>query len=210
MMKVFIMLCLTLVVSACTLLKPVLVTPVSTYTLTGVNQNKLVKSPAAVSMLVTMPTASPGYQSTAMIYVTQPLQLSAFAQHRWVAPPAQMLQPLLVTSLRNTQWFSAVVMSPFSGSTDLRLETELVKLQQNFLVQPSEVELVLQVVLMNNATNRVIATKRFSATIATKADNPYAGVVAANQAVTQVMQQLAAFVVLTQKTGNVALPTPIS
>ena len=171
---------------------PVKATQVANYTLTGVNTKRVANQPTKKTILVSMPVASPGYQSQNMVYVNKPYQLNAFTHNNWVAPPAKMLMPLIVSSLRNTNEYHAVVSPPFSGLTVLRLDTQLLELQQNFSGQESKVEMILEAELVDNVSNKVLATKHFKVIVPTSAD-PYGGVVATNKATTRIMQQLASF-----------------
>ncbi|MBS0358483.1 MAG: membrane integrity-associated transporter subunit PqiC [Proteobacteria bacterium] len=184
---------ISMLLSACSL-QPVHVPSVSTYTLNSVSELKFSHARTHESMLVSIPTASPAYQSSRMIYVEKPYELKSFANHRWVAAPSDMLLPLLVRSIQNTGRFHAVVSAPFVGLTDLRLDTQVLMLQQNFIQKPSQVDLTVRAELVNNKTNTVIKSQIFSATVSAPSNNPYGGVVAANQATRQVLEEIAKFV----------------
>ncbi len=142
-------------------------------------------------LLVAQPSAAPGYDSARMLYQRQPQQLEAFAFHEWVEPPARLLAPLMVRALQGTGVFRAVLLAPTSGTGGLRLETEVVRLQQDFKVQPSSVRLTLRAVLIDTATRRVIASQVFDATAAASRDDPVAGVAAAQQVTQGVLDELA-------------------
>lgn len=151
--------------------------------------------PVAQTLLITMPQNAAGYDTEKMAYVQHPYQLGYFTQNQWVDDPASMLQPLMVEALQDTHHFTAVTGSPFSGSTDWRLDTTVLLLQQNFLTQPSQVELVVDARLVQSSTQRIVAGKRFDITVPTTSNTPYGGVQAANQATTLFLQQLTQFVV---------------
>jgi len=91
--------------------------------------------------------------------------------------------------------FRAVVQPPTMVGADLRVSTELVRLQQNFASKPSESELVLHVQLIDVRTRVVVATRTFEATEAAPSEDPYGGVIAANRAIERLLAQLAAFCV---------------
>ena len=59
-------------------------------------------------------------------------QLEYFAHSEWVDPPARMLAPLLVAAVESTGTFRAVVLTPSAAVGDLRLDTEIVRLQHEF------------------------------------------------------------------------------
>ncbi len=140
-----------------------------------------------------MPVADPGYRTSKMIYTKTPFQLKSFSVNKWVAPPAQMLLTVLLQRIRERNYFKAVVSPPFSGSTNYRLDTQLISLQQEFYRPESGVRFIVQANLFSNATNTVIASKRFHAYIPAPGNNPYAGVLAANRAAAIITTQIAAF-----------------
>ncbi len=86
-----------------------------------------------------------------MIYIRKPYQLESYAYHRWVEPPARMLEPLLVRMLDGSGLFSAVVGPNTVVHTDLQLNIELLHLQQVFTNEGSEVQLALNVSLVDLA-----------------------------------------------------------
>jgi cholesterol transport system auxiliary component len=147
------------------------------------------------SILVANMVAQPGYDTSQMVYVDRPYQIKTFSRNSWIAPPQQLLTSLLAQNLRNSCYFRTVVTSPFAGITQFRLESRLLKLQQEFLCCPSQVKLVLQVILIDNDANRAIADKTFIATCLAPNDNPYGGVIAANRATQQILNQVTNFVI---------------
>jgi cholesterol transport system auxiliary component len=146
---------------------------------------------SAPVLLLAQPSAAPGYDSVQMRYQRQPQQLEAFAFHEWVEPPARLLAPLMLQALQGTGAFRAVLLAPTSGTGALRLETELVRLQQDFSTAPSVVRLTLRAALIDTATRRVIAAQVFSATVPAGREGPVAGVAAAQRATQQVLAELA-------------------
>lgn len=144
-------------------------------------------------LLVSSPVAAPSYQTKDMQYVQQPYQLSQFARHAWVSPPAEMLAPLLVQTLRNTGRFYAVVSPPYAGLTDLRLDTKLLALYQEFQGRSSQVVMEVQVDLIDVNHSQLLKSQQFSAHVNAPENTPYGGVVAANQAVREILGQIASF-----------------
>ena len=140
-------------------------------------------------LAVTVPNAWPGFDTPQMAYQRVPHELEYFALHRWADTPAQMLKPLLARALEPE--FRAIVQAPGSASADLRLDTELIRLQQDFTTQPSRVEIVLRAQLIRD--KRVMATKQFNESEAAASDDPYGGVVAANRALQRILEQIADF-----------------
>ena len=147
----------------------------------------------APTLVVSTPSAAAGFDSQHIMYVRQPHQLEYFAQSECTDPPARMLSPLIVAAMDESRVFSAVVHTPSSGSGDLRLDTEVLRLQHEFLGQPSQVRFTLRASLVEDTTRRVIATREFESIVAATSEDAYGGVVAANQAVRAVLENLAAF-----------------
>lgn len=153
--------------------------------------------PAAVRrgvvLLVAPPRASPGYDTAAMVYGRGPQELNHFARHRWADAPARMLAPLIVQALEGSGGFAAVVTPPTAARAGLRLDTEVMRLRQDFSRLPSRVEFVLRAQLTDLASGGVVASRTFSATVESERDTPEAGALAANRAVKTVLDELAAW-----------------
>lgn len=148
---------------------------------------------SAPTLAVSTPGAAAGYASKRIIYVRQAHRLEYFAHSEWIDTPARMLSPLLVAAAERSGAFRAVVHAPSSASGELRLDSEVLKLQHEFDSPPSRVRFVLRVHLIEDATRRVIATRDLEAVATAPSEDPYGGVIAANQSVKQVLEQLAAF-----------------
>ena len=181
----------SVLISACS---PVKVKPISTYTIGNYQQ----KSPSRraktkLTLLVTTPIADPGYETVNIVYIKTPFKLQHFSTHRWVAPPAEMILPILTQALRNRNYFYAIVSSPFSGSSSYRLDTKLITLQQDFLTPRSRVRVAIQASILNNMTNKIAATRLFKVEVPTSANNPYSGVMATTVAVNRIARQIALF-----------------
>jgi cholesterol transport system auxiliary component len=146
-------------------------------------------------LAVNPPRAVPGFDSAAMAYVQKAHTLDHYATHRWVDTPARMLGPLLTRTLEDTGSFRAVVQGPTSLPADLLLDTEIVHLQQSFLVKPSRVELTLRTQLVDVAERRVLATRYLEIVEDAPSEDAAGGVAAANAAVARALAQVAAFAV---------------
>mgnify|MGYP000656009630 CR=1 FL=1 len=148
---------------------------------------------AAPTLVIGPPRAAAGFDSQRIIYVREAHRLEYFAHSEWIDPPARMLAPLIVAALRDSGGFSAVVLAPSSAGGDLRLDTEVLRLQQEFAGQPSRVRFTLRAALVENTSRRVIASRDFEGTALSASEGPYGGVLAANQAVRAVLEDLATF-----------------
>ena len=145
------------------------------------------------TLIVNTPRAAPGFDSPHIVYVRQAHQLEHFAHSEWVDTPARMLAPLIVAAFQNGGGFTAVALAPSTAAGEFRLDTELVRLQQEFGPTPSRVRFTLRATLVDNATRRVLASREFETALDAPSDDPYGGVLAANQAVRAVLSQLVAF-----------------
>jgi cholesterol transport system auxiliary component len=162
---------------------------------------------AALTLIVNPPHAAAGFDSQRMMYVRHAGQLEYFAYNEWIDTPARMLAPLIVTAVEGSGAFRAVVQTPSPASGDLRLDTEVLRLQHEFLSTPSVVRFTLRAYLIESATRRVVASREFEATAASASEDPQGGVVAAAKAVKSVLAQLATFCAQTAA-GGVARSTP--
>ncbi len=148
---------------------------------------------AAPTLIVNPPHAAAGFSSPRIIYVREAHKLEYFANNEWTDPPARMLAPLLVAAISNTGAFRAVVLTPSAAAGDLRLDTEIIRLQHEFGALPSRVRFTLRAYLVDNKTRGVLAWREFDAAVPVASEDPYGGVVAANRAVQIVLGNLAIF-----------------
>jgi cholesterol transport system auxiliary component len=144
-------------------------------------------------LLLAVPRAAPGFDSTRMVYVRRPQELEAYALHAWIATPAQMLAPLMLHALQAAGAFRAVLSAPSSGHGAWRLETEIIRLQQDFTERPSRVRLTLRAVLVETATRQVLAWREFDESAPATSEDAAGGVAAASQATQRVVAALVAF-----------------
>lgn len=144
-------------------------------------------------LAVSMPRARAGFTTEQMIWLHQAHELDAYSRNRWADTPARMLAPLIVQTLERSGAFHAVVQPASGVAAKLRLDTELIRLQQDFTVQPSEVRFTLGAQLVDIATQSVIATAEFDETERCTTEDAYGGVLAANRALERLLVRLAAF-----------------
>jgi cholesterol transport system auxiliary component len=145
------------------------------------------------TLLVSQPEAAAGYGTQRMAYLEQDYRLDQFADHEWVESPSAMLGPLLVTALRGNTAFGAVSEDARGISADLRLDTLIEVLHQDFRSRPSLARVELRVRLVDPNERRVLATRVFSDTEIAPSDDAYGGVVAVNRILTRLLPQIADF-----------------
>lgn len=148
-----------------------------------------------MTLIISSPYAASGFDSQRIVYVREDHQLEYFAHSEWVDPPARMLGPLLVSAAQHTGAFAAVVLASGTVAGDLRLNTDILRLQHSFQTNPSRVQLSLRVYLSDEKTRKVLTWKEFSAEAVAVSDTPQGGVVAANRVMQQVLAQVGQFLV---------------
>ena len=153
-------------------------------------------------LLVSMPRARPGFDTPQMAYLRQPHELNYFAVNRWADAPSRMLWPLLAQALEQTGSFRSVVQTPGPVPVDMRLDTELVRLQQDFGAQPSRVQLTLRAQLIDVVGKRVVAVKLFDESENAPSDDAYGGVIAANRVTQRLLDQLTDFCISESARGR--------
>lgn len=192
--------CITLA-SGCGSLLPKEAAPALTYSLEGVPRARPAAAEQAISgapgavptLVVNAPRAASGYDSPQMVYVRVAHQLERFARSEWVDTPARMLAPVLVAALEDTAGLRAVGPATNGLVGDLRLDTEVLQLQQEFGAGPSKVRFALRATLFDNATRQVISSQVFDEIVPSASEDAYGGVVAANHAVQLVMERLSRY-----------------
>lgn len=185
----------SLLLSGCTGIAQPTVINQATYVLES--QRKVMQSSLKRNLVlaVSEPQARPGFDTAKIVYVQKPHELNYFVTSYWADTPARMLEPLLIQAMEQTGSFRAIVQSADAVSADVRLDTELVRLQHDFTAQPSQILISLRAQLIDVHNNRVLAATRIEETENASSENAYGGVIAANRALQRVLDQLAYFCV---------------
>jgi len=186
---------LVILLNACSALRPVETVPPTFYSLDypATTQSPITSQNNAPTLLVNPPVAASGFDSQRIIYTRIPHQLEYFAHSEWIDTPARMIEPLIVDALVNSGAFRAVAPATSAAAGDLRLNTEIVRLQHDFGTQPSQLRFTLRAYVLDNATRKVVAWHEFDEIVAPASDTPYDGIVAANRAVQAGLQELTVF-----------------
>ncbi|MDX1696803.1 MAG: ABC-type transport auxiliary lipoprotein family protein [Thiohalobacterales bacterium] len=145
------------------------------------------------AVIVSIPRAHGGYDTARIAYKQQQHGLRYFAMSRWADTPARMLAPLMAEALNGSGAFQALYARPGSLSADYRLDSELIRLHQDFTRQPSEVRVTLRARLISLRDNRMLAARTFDVTEAADSEDAYGGVQATNRAVGRLLGELARF-----------------
>lgn len=146
------------------------------------------------TLLVAQPQAAAALNTTAQLYLPTPYQVLSYRNSEWFAPPAALLLPLLVRYLEATDHFSAVLSEPISSiSGELRLDTELLALQQEFFTTPSQVRIQLRAQLLNLRRQTILGVQTFEVVVPAPTEDALGGVQATQQALEQLLKDLARF-----------------
>ncbi|MGH6945141.1 MAG: ABC-type transport auxiliary lipoprotein family protein [Geminicoccaceae bacterium] len=148
---------------------------------------------ASWQLVVDEPRASPGLATDRIAVRRQPLHLQYYAGARWASTTPQMLQSLIITSLRNTGRIAAVGSSSADLRPDYRLVTRLVAFEAVYPgggTTPSA-DVRLDATLVGQPREEAVAARRFEATAKAKSAAVPDVVAAYNQALDQVLRDLA-------------------
>ncbi|ADI30108.1 ABC-type transport auxiliary lipoprotein family protein [Methylotenera versatilis] len=149
------------------------------------------KKSAQATLVVNLSTAAAGFDSARMVYSRVPYKLEYFAHNQWIDTPARMLTPLILNTLKAKSLFSAVTLTPSTANSHYSLDTQIIRLQQEFFSPQSSERFTLRVTLIDNIKHQVVFVRELEAVVTAKTDNPYGGVVAANEAVQILLEELA-------------------
>jgi len=152
------------------------------------------KRPDPLILLVSQPRAQAGFETARMAYLLRPHEVSYYALNQWADTPAQMFAVLLTQTMEKSGLWDAVVQTASGMKADYRLDCDNLVLEQQFLSRPSRVRVALRVLLIEHKRQDVIGTRNFEVFEAAPSEDAYGGVLAANRAATQLLEQLAEWV----------------
>lgn len=145
-----------------------------------------------VTIAVAKPAVQPGYDTAMMAYSTRTHEIGYFSKNQWVASPDRMLFPILAETL--SRRFETVLKAP--AAADMRLDTDIVMLRQEFSGNSSRIHLVLRAQIRRDGKT---VSRAFEIFEPCKENDPYGGVVAANRAVSRLVREIADFCVAEAK-----------
>jgi len=167
---------------------------------------------ATHTLLISRPESGAGFGTQRMAYVEQDYRLDYFAAHQWVDPPPAMLQPVLVEVLDASPAFGAVTPDAQGVRADLRLDTTIESLYQDFRAHPSRGRVALRVRLVDLGTGRILATRLFEDSEPAPSEDAYGGVQAINRVLGRMLPEVADFaaraVTAARPPGTTRNPSP--
>jgi cholesterol transport system auxiliary component len=123
-----------------------------------------------------------------------------------------MLEPVLVEALGASPAFGAVTPDARGIRADLRLDTTIEALYQDFRPHPSLGRVALRVRLVDLETGRILATRLFEDSEPAPSNDAYGGVQAINRLLGRLLPEVADFAARAAKTkvapGGVRNSTP--
>ena len=169
---------------SCSMPGPAKTTEKQLYVLTAPDVNNAIDpaSEACVSLRISNTGSAAGFNTSRMAYSREPDRLEYFAYHEWAAPPAKMIASMMESGLSASGLFSVVLAGSPDIRTDLRLDSDLQILQQDFSAGKNTVQLGVKISLVEPATRSLKGSRTFSYREAADAENAEAGVAAANRA----------------------------
>jgi cholesterol transport system auxiliary component len=145
------------------------------------------------TLLVTVPRAAPGFDSNRIAYTRGPLKLDYYRDSVWSDTPARMLLPVLVRAFEGTGAFRAVVSPPAPALANMRVDVDVIRLQQEFMTQPSRVRLTARIKVVDMKSGHVLGTQVFEALEPAPSEDAYGAARAANAAVRKVLGEMVPF-----------------
>ncbi len=168
--------------------------PAQTYLLeTGTFAPTPARRTSSKTLLVTVPKAAPGFDSNRIAYTREPPKLDYYRDSAWADAPARMLLPILVRTFEATGAFKAVVSPPAPGLANMRVDVDVIRLQQEFMTQPSRVRLMARIKVVDLKSGHVLGTQVFEAVEPAPSEDANGAARAANAAVRKVLDQMVRF-----------------
>ena len=157
----------------------------------------------AITLLINAPRAAAGFDTALMAYRRlsgrQSNAIEYFSDSAWIDTPSRMLAPLMAQAIERRGHFDAVLRAPSAGVAHSRLETQLIRLQQEFTASGSHARVSLHAILIDTASRVPLGWREIDISVPSASDDPQGGAAAAKEAVARMLDELADFCVTTAK-----------
>jgi cholesterol transport system auxiliary component len=163
----------------------------------GHSRRASARRPSGKTLLVTAPKAAPGFDSNRIAYTKEPPKLDYYNNHVWSDTPAKMLLPILVRAFESTGRVQGRDRAAGAGAGQLRVDVDVIRLQQEFMTQPSRVRLTARIKVVDMKSGHVLATQVFEAVEPAPSEDAGGAARAANAAVQKVLSQMVSFTLRT-------------
>ena len=168
--------------------------PPQSYLLDGSGfSSPMARRSSGKTLLVTAPKAAPGFDSKQIAYIKEPLKLDYYNDSVWSDTPSKMLLPILVRAFEGTGAFKAVIAPPAPTLADMRVDVDVIRLQQEFMTQPSRVRLTARIKVLSMRNGHVLATQVFEVFEPAPSEDAYGAARAANVAVQKLLGDMIPF-----------------
>lgn len=144
-------------------------------------------------LLVTVSKEAAGFDSNRMAYTREPPKLDYYKDSVWSDTPAKMLLPILVQAFERSGAFKAVVSPPSPALADVRVDVDVIRLQQEFMTRPSQVRLIARLKAVEMKSGHVLETRLFEAVAPAPSEDAAGAARAANAAVQQLLNEMVPF-----------------
>ena len=144
-------------------------------------------------LLVTVSKEAAGFDSNRMAYTREPPKLDYYKDSVWSDTPAKMLLPILVQAFERSGAFKAVVSPPSPALADVRVDVDVIRLQQEFMTRPSQVRLIARLKAVDMKNGHVLETRLFEATAPAPSEDAAGAARAANAAVQKLLNEMVPF-----------------
>ncbi len=144
-------------------------------------------------LLVTVSKEAAGFDSNRMAYTREPPKLDYYKDSVWSDTPAKMLLPILVQAFERSGAFKAVVSPPSPALADVRVDVDVIRLQQEFMTRPSQVRLIARLKAVEMKSGHVLETRLFEATAPAPSEDAAGAARAANVAVQKLLNEMLPF-----------------
>ena len=185
----------TLILSSCSFLSPVNVGPDSGFVINTAPDHVIQSHRGSGVLLVMTPDTNPLFDTTRIAFTARPYQISYYANSHWAESPANMLSPLLMQTLQKSHHFKTVIAPPFAGQYTYALRTEIKTLLIDYTRRMPVLQMTLQEQLISPVSGRLISARDFTTSVPLHHKSPYGAVVAANQAASRLLAEIAVWCV---------------
>lgn len=147
-----------------------------------------------LSLRIRQPESAPGLDTARMAYRTDSNRIDYFAYNEWVASPARMMAALMEARLDESGMFGSIVSGSSDIRTDLRLDSHVLSLYQDFTGETGAALLSVKVNLIDVSGRTLMNSETFSYRVPANERNAESGAVAANQAAGRFLDDLTNFI----------------
>lgn len=142
--------------------------------------------------------AAQGFNTQAMMYSRDALNLAPYRDSRWLAEPAEMLGDVIQQTLLKQPWVAGIVPNSASAPTTVNLSCRLIRLEHDLSGNEGKAHLVMTCLWTNPSNRTIEAHWRFDNTQPITRNNATgfaaASQVLVDQATTQIVERTRAII----------------